>query len=292
MMYHLLSFFVRILSYIPFSLLYILSDGLFYLIYFVIRYRRTIVCKNLKESFPEKSAQEIKMIEKKFYRFFADNILESCKMATVSPKEMGRRMNFVNMEDVNSILREGKSVSLYLGHYGNWEWVSSIPLHMADNVVGAQIYHKLRNGNMDKLILHNRERMGAVCVEMRKTARYINEQVKSKKVSMTGYIADQSPRKKEAIHFLRFLNHNIPVLVGTEKITKHYGFDAWFVKVRRIKRGYYEAKFVRMHDNPQSLPDFELTSIYFDMLEQMIKENPELYLWTHNRFKYAKNIIE
>lgn len=287
MTYNLLSFFVRLLSYIPFGILYFLSDCMFYVVYYLIRYRRRIVRKNLTESFPEKSEQEIKKIEKQFYHFFTDNVFESCKMATISRKEMCKRMKFTNIDAVNDVLRTGKSISLYLGHYGNWEWCSSMPLHFDEKVIGAQIYHKLRNESMDRLMLHNRERMGAVCVEMRKTARYINELVNSNKVGIIGFIADQSPKKSESRNFLKFLNHNVPVLTGTEKITKHYGFEAWFVNVKRTKRGYYQAEFIRMHENPQSLPDFELTAIYFDMLEKMIKDRPELYLWTHNRFKHA-----
>lgn len=287
MTYHLLSFFIRLLSCLPFGVLYLLSDLLYYVVYYVVRYRRDVVRKNLTESFPEKSEQEILCIEKKFYHFFVDNTLEGCKLATISHKEISRRMVFTNIEDVNTVLMGGKSIALYLGHYGNWEWCSSIPLHLDRTVTSAQIYHKLRNENMDRFILHNRERMGAICVEMRKTARYVNELANAGKVSIIGFIADQSPRKKEARHFLHFLNHNVPVLTGTEKITKHYGFEAFFIRMKRVKRGFYEVEFVKMHDNPKSLPDFELTSIYFSLLENMIKTAPELYLWTHNRFKHA-----
>lgn len=287
MTYHLLSFFMKLLAVLPFSVLYFLSDCVYYLIYYLVRYRRAIVRKNLTESFPEKSEQEIIFIEKKFYKFFTDNIFESFKMATISRTEMSCRMKFKNIDAVNSVLNEGKSISLYLGHYGNWEWISSMPLHLKEGVVAAQIYHELHNDDMNRLILNNRGRMGAVNVEMRKTARYINELSIQNKVSIIGFIADQSPKKQDSRHFIPFLNHNVPVLTGTEKITKHYGFEAWFIKVRRVKRGYYEAEFVKMHDSPKSLPDFELTSIYFNMLENMIKVAPELYLWTHNRFKHA-----
>lgn len=290
MIYHLLSFFLKLLSYIPFSVLYIISDCLFYIVYYAVGYRRHIVHRNLTESFPEKSEQEIKHIEKNFYRFFTDNMLESFKMTTISRKEMSRRMKFINIDVVNEELKRGRSVSLYLGHYGNWEWVSSMPLHLAEGVEGAQIYHKLRNDAINKIILNNRERMGAVCVDMYKTARYITEQVNANKVCIIGFIADQSPKRREARHFIKFLNHNVPVLTGTEKITKHYGFDAWFVDIKRVRRGFYEAEFVKMHDNPDSLPDFELTAIYFSMLEKMICNNPELYLWSHNRFKYATKL--
>lgn len=278
---------MKLLAILPFRVLYFLSDCIYYLIYYIVRYRRTIVRKNLIESFPEKREQEIILIEKKFYKFFTDNIFESFKMATISRKEISCRMKFKNVEAANSVLNEGKSISLYLGHYGNWEWVSSMPLHLKEGVVAAQIYHRLHNDDMNRLILNNRGRMGAVSVEMYKTARYINELAGENKVSIIGFIADQSPRKKDSRYFIPFLNHNVPVLTGTEKITKHYGFEAWFLKMKRIKRGYYEAEFVRMHDNPKSLPDFELTSIYFSLLEDMIKTAPELYLWTHNRFKHA-----
>lgn len=287
MMYHLLSFFLKLLSYIPFGVLYFLSDGLFCLLYYVIRYRRRIVRKNLTESFPEKSERDILQLEKKFYHFFTDQVLESCKMASISPEEIKRRMTFKNMEKVNAVLREGKSIALYMGHYGNWEWVSSFPLWLEENALAVQIYHKLSNENMDRLILHNRGRMGAISVEMRKTARFITEMAMKNKVGIVGFIADQSPKKKESRHFLHFLNHEAPVLTGTEKMIKHYGFEAWFLDMKRVKRGYYEAELIQINDNPQAVPDFELTAVYFRMLEQMIRNCPELYLWTHNRFKHA-----
>lgn len=288
MAYYLYSFFLKLLSSIPFRILYVISDCLFYLIYYVARYRRKVVWKNLTESFPGKDLKEIKSIEKKFYRFFTDNLLESCKMTTISQEEIKRRMKFNNMDAFNDDLKAGKSISLYLGHFGNWEWCSSIPLHFIDGITSAQIYHQLRNKNMDRLILRNRERMGATCIEMRKTARYINEQVKEHRVCVTGFIADQSPRMKDVRYFLPFLNHQVPVLVGTEKLTKHYDFAAWFVRVKRVRRGFYEADVIRMHEDPKTLPDYELTGIYFRMLEEAIQAQPELYLWSHRRFKHAK----
>ena len=287
MLYRLLSFFLKLLSRIPFKAMYVRSDGLFYLLYYIVRYRRPLVRKNLTESFPGKSEQEIILIEKKFYRYFTDQVLESCKMATISPEEISKHMKFTNIEVANAVFRQGKTIALYMGHYGNWEWVSSIPLCLEKGVKAVQIYHKLSNENMNKLILHNRERMGAISVEMRKTARYVTERVSAKDVSVIGFIADQSPKKREVRYFLPFLNHHTPVLIGTEKIIKHYGFQAWFLKMKRVKRGYYEAEFVCLHENPQMLPELELTAIYYRMLEQMIQEQPELYLWTHNRFKHA-----
>ena len=141
-------------------------------------------------------------------------------MTTISPKEVSQRMKFTNVEAADAVLKSGKSIALYIGHYGNWEWVSSIPLWLDKEVRAVQIYHQLRNESMDKLMLRIRERMGAVSVEMRKTARYITEMANSRQVSIVGFIADQSPRKKEVRHFLPFLHHKTPVLTGTEKIIK------------------------------------------------------------------------
>ena len=292
MMYHLLSFLLKLISYIPFRALYVLSDGLYYILYYIIRYRRKIVRKNLTESFPTLKGKEILQVEKKFYRYFTDQVLESCKMARISPEEMKKHMKFTNIEAANAVFKEGKTIALYMGHYGNWEWISSIPLWVAEGVTSVQIYHKLRNDNTNRLILNMRERLGAISVEMRKTARYITEISNTNQVSVIGFIADQSPKKKEVRYFLPFLHHRTPILVGTEKIVKHYGFEAWFLDMKRVKRGYYEAELIRMHEEPASLPDFELTEIYFRMLEKMIQERPELYLWTHNRFKHATKLDE
>ena len=174
------------------------------MLYYVIRYRRRIVRKNLTESFPEKSEQKILKIEKNFYRYFTDQVLESCKMTTISPEEISRRMKFTNVEAADAVLKTGKSIALYIGHYGNWEWISSIPLWVAEGVTSVQIYHKLRNDNTNRLILNMRERLGAISVEMRKTARYITEITNTNQVSVIGFIADQSPKKKE----VRYENHS------------------------------------------------------------------------------------
>lgn len=201
---------------------------------------------------------------------------------------MSRRMKFTNIDEVNQRLREGHNVSLFLGHYANWEWISSIPLHIDKGPVPGQIYRKLRNKNINRLMLDLRSRMGAVNIEMRDTARYITKLVAEKKECIIGFIADQSPRFREVRYFVDFLNHETPYLVGPEKITRHYGFDAWFVKPRRVKRGYYEVEFVRLADDPAALPEFRLSELYYRHLEELINECPHLYLWSHNRFKHAK----
>ena len=151
--YKLLRSLLKTIGRTPFKVLYGISDGLYGLLYYVVRYRRKVVRQNLVECFPEKSPKEIKKIEKAFYRNFLDNILEAAKMGSMSSEEISKRMRFPNVEEVNKVLRSGKSVALYLGHYGNWEWISSMPIHLAKGAVTAQIYHKLTNPDIDRLML-------------------------------------------------------------------------------------------------------------------------------------------
>lgn len=261
---------------------------MYYPLYYVVRYRRAIVRKNLVESFPEKSLGEIVAIEKRFYHFFMDMILESCKLATLSPDEMKRRMKFVNIEVLNGLLAQDKSLAFFIGHYCNWEWMSSVGLWVDRDVACTQVYHKLVSPTFDRLMKQLRERMGGQCIEMRTTARFVAQMRAEHKQNMVALIADQSPKRRDIKHYTRFMNHQTPVLVGPEKITKHYGYTPVFVEARRVGRGYYECRLSLMHDNPSALPDYSLSDLYFERLEAEIRQQPECYLWTHNRFKYAK----
>lgn len=288
-MYYFIYFIIKTLSYIPFRMLYAISDIMYYPLYYVIRYRRETVRKNLTESFPEKSLCEIITIEKKFYRYFMDMLLESSKMASISPDEIRKRMKFVNIDKTNKLLDEGKSLAFFMGHFCNWEWMTSVGLWIKDDVVCAQVYHKLINETFDKIIKQMRERMGNTCVEMRQTARFVASMKAENKACMVALIADQSPKRRQIKHYVKFLNHMVPVLVGPEKITNHFGYMPIFVNAKRVKRGYYECEFSLLHNDPTSLPDYKLTDLYFERLEDEIRKRPECYLWTHNRFKYAKN---
>lgn len=288
--YYMTLSLIKVVAWAPFGLLYAISDILFYPVYYLLRYRRKIVRKNLTESFPDKSPHEIIRIEKGFYHFLIDMIFESCKLMSISPEEMKRRMRFVNIELLNDIIDEGKSVSVFLGHYGNWEWLSSSGLWMHKRAKSIQIYHQLNDKSIDMIMKKMRERMGNTCIDMYKTVQYIVEAQRAHQPLAIGFIADQSPKRRASKHYEKFLNHMVPVLTGTEKVTKHYGFEAVFWRVRRVKRGYYECVVSLLHDNPGSLPDYQLTQLYYQRLEEEITEHPEYYLWSHNRFRYARGI--
>ncbi len=276
-------------SLIPLPVMYVLSDILYFPFYYCIRYRRKVVRKNLQESFPEKSTNEIVRIEKKFYHFLLDMFFEMNKCATISRKALKKRVVFKDFDKINALLNKGKNISLYLAHYANWEWISSLPLHLDNNNVKAgQIFHGIRNKAVDRLLYTNRSRMGAVSIEMHRTLRWINEQINNNTTTITGYIADQTGQPND--YYLNFLHHYVPAMVGAEKITKRYKMEAYYLDVTRVKRGYYEASFRCLAEDPGSLPNYQLTEIYYDHLEKTIRERPEFYLWSHRRFKRAKTL--
>ncbi len=277
---------VWLVGSIPFAVLYALSDVIYYPFYYLVRYRRRIVRRNLTEAFPEKSLREIETIERKFYHFFLDVALETCKLATISDADIQRRMPFAGVDYIHNLFAEGHSVAVFLGHYGNWEWISSTGLWLPETHV-AQIYRPQSNATMDAVLMTIRQKKGNECVARNEVVRYMSRGKAEGIQHIIGFIADQTPKKRESKVFLPFLNHLTPVLMGTEKVTRHFGYAAMFISCRRVRRGYYDCAFVPLCDDPRSLPEVELTKRYYHLFEQQILSQPECYLWTHNRFRNA-----
>lgn len=274
-----------LISLLPLKLLYVLSDGLFYLIYYVVKYRRPLVRKNLTDSFPEKSLDEIVKIERGFYSWFCDYIVETLKLFTMSKRQMRRRMVFHNAEAVDKEIAAGKSCAIYLGHYGNWEWISSLPLWLSDEATCLQIYHVLENKAFDELFLYVRGRMGSTSVPMADTLRSIIKRKAEGQRLVIGFIADQVPLWNSIHYWSDFLHHDTPVFTGTERIAKHQDMAVFYLDVSRPKRGYYEAEFKLVTDKAKEEPQFAITESYMKLLEATIQRKPQFWLWSHNRWK-------
>lgn len=277
-----------VFSLLPMRVHYVISDLMFWLLYKLVGYRRDVVRKNLTESFPEKSEEELQRIERGFYHFFCDYLVETVKLMTISREEMKRRVVFKHAELVDEIMGSGQSIALYLGHYCNWEWVSSIPLWLNPNAWCGQVYHPLENKNFDKLFLKIRERMDAHSIAMQDTLREVVNHKRNNQPIIIGYISDQVPYWTNIHHWVNFLNHDTPVLTGTERIVHKMGHAVLYLDIHRVRRGYYEAEFKLVTREPQKMKDFELTDIYFEMLEKSIRRSPEFWLWSHNRWKRTR----
>lgn len=285
--YHILFFLLYLLSLLPMRLLYLLSDCLFFPLFHIVKYRRKVVEKQLDECFPEKSMQERRAIERQFYHFFCDYLVEVIKLFSISKKEMMRRMKFVGIEQVREELKDKKFCFLYLGHYCNWEYIASLSYWLPEIHCG-QIYHRIYNQAFDELFLKLRGQFGGESILMKDTLRRILTLRNQEKKVMIGFIADQLPKWENMHHWTTFLNHDTSFFIGAERIAKQVDAALYYVDVEREKRGYYQVRFRLMTLHPKEFPDYELTDQYARLLEESICRQPAYWLWTHKRWKRTK----
>ncbi len=275
-----------IISLLPLWVFYRLSDGLYYLVYHVVRYRRRVVYANLRSSFPEKSEVEIERIAKDFYSFFCDYIVETLKFFSMGEKNIRKRMKFEGLGQVKEDFANGRSVSVYLGHYCNWEWISSLGLHLDEQC--GQIYHPLENATLDRLFLYMRGRFKAQSIKMDDTFLTILKWKKEGRKNIVGYIADQVPGYNNIHYWADFLHHDTPVFTGAERISKIMDTAVYYIDVERPRRGYYVARFIKIADSLNEHPVFFATEQYFRLLEKNIQRAPQYWLWSHKRWKRTR----
>lgn len=276
------------MSLLPMSLLYVFSDCLYLLVGKVVKYRHKVIWKNLKDSFPEKDEAELQRIEREFYHYFCDYLVETIKLLNMSKSELRQRMVFTGIEEMNELLEKGVSCAVYLGHYGNWELITSLPLWVSEKAQCCQVYHPLQNERFDKLFKSVREKHHALCIPMAETLRQVVSYRQKKQPIVIGYIADQAPFWNNIHHWVDFLNHDTPVLTGSERIIKKTGQAVFYGDVSRVRRGYYQCDFKLITNEPAKYNDWEITDKYFQLLEETIRRQPELYLWSHKRWKRTR----
>ena len=289
-LYFPLYFYFWLHALLPLKILYILSDILFFPMFYIVRYRRKLGYQNMKDSFPEKSEKEIRRMEKAFYHQFCDYIVETIKLLHISDKETRKRVKFHNTEALQEIVDNGGSCLMLLGHYGNWEFVPSVTLWMRKgSVIFAQIYRPLKNKWFDRFFLKLRGRYHSECIAKQDTLRSILRYKSSGRPSITGFMADQTPSPANIHHWVNFLNHDTPVFTGVEKIAHKVGFSVFYFDVEKIKRGYYSVTIREISKNPKETEEFEITNKYMEMMETTILRAPEYWLWTHNRWKHKRS---
>lgn len=278
---------LRLFSRLPLWMLYRISDLLFLLVYFVVRYRRKVVRENLSRSFPDRSKQERRLIERRFYRFFCDYAVETIKLLTISEAEMRRRMKVFGCEEMDAELDRQSFCFLMLGHYGNWEWLSTIALWSKHNC--GQLYTPLHNATFDRVFYDMRSRFGTENISKYNALRRILSLRSEGIPSHIGFITDQSPRPNSIHDWMTFLHQDTPIFTGAERIGKKVGAAAYFIRVTRPRRGYYECHLERLTSDMREFADYELTELCMRRLEAEINEVPHLWLWTHRRWKHQRN---
>jgi len=271
------------LSKLPFSVLYLISDMVYILIYRIIGYRKKTVRYNLITAFPEKSSQELKQIEKKFYRHLCDLFIEMIKTLSISEQQLRDRMTYTNIELVQDYEARDQSAIVILGHFASYEWSFAIQLHVKNT--GHGIYKKIKNPYFDGLARRIRGRWNTELIANKFATKRMTKNQKDGIVSMYGFVADQSPRLAKSHYWTHFLGHDLPFFTGVERISKELNLPIVYLKVRKTKRGYYEGTFIELAKNPEEIPDYEITDAFAKTLDSQIREAPQYYLWTHKRFK-------
>lgn len=271
---------------LPFRLLYLLSDTVYVLLYYVISYRKKVVMNNLRASFPEKSEKELKRICKDFYHHLCDMFLETFKTLTISKTAMVKHCSFTpaTIELFNKLEAEKQSVVLVMGHKGNWEWAGNTFSILCKQQLYV-IYHPLANKQFNNLMYKMRTRFGTKLIAMQDTFR---EMVKNRhEVNATAFIADQSPQPSNA-HWVSFLNQDTPVFKGTEKIAQKMDAPVVYVSVVKVKRGYYSVEATLLIEKPSAETEGAITVAHTRKLEVDIIEQPATWLWSHKRWKHKR----
>ena len=279
--------FIWIISKLNFTSIYLISDLLYYILYYIFSYRKKVVRKNLELAFPEKSKKERRRIEKENFRNLTDIFLETFKSNNIKEKDLIERFSFKNPELLEKIYNNNQEVIVMCSHYCSWEWVFVIE-KITKFKINA-IYKQLSNKYFDKWTKDRRSQYGANMITTKETYREVSRLSKLKSLNFYGFASDQSPKKSKAVYWGNFLNNWVPIHTGAEVIAKKYNMATVFMDVQKVKRGYYEASFSLITEKPNSFKKFELTDKYIEFVEKQVRNKPEYYTWTHKRFKHRKN---
>jgi KDO2-lipid IV(A) lauroyltransferase len=284
--YYFFLFFVFVFRVLPFSLLYILSFKVYVLLYYIIKYRRKVVYANLTKAFPEKSEKEIEILAKKFYKHLADIFIESIKGFSMSHKEIVKRHRIVNLEILDGHIKNGQTVILIGGHYGNWEW-GSMSGGLQSPLPLIIFYKPISNKYIDDFMIRSRSRCGTILASIAKTFQAFKQQESIPSFFLL--IADQSPSRIDRAYWVDFLGIETAFLHGPEQYARKFNYPVYFVDIKRVKRSFYELELVPITEHPEELPDGEITARAAKLLESRIKTAPEFWLWSHKRWKHKKS---
>lgn len=279
----------KLLSRLPFPLLYLISDAACFIVRHVAGYRRGVVRRNIANAFPELGEKAQRDIERRFYHFLCDYAVETIKLLTIRPEELKSRMVFEGIDDMERSLEKHPFVFIYLGHYCNWEWVSSIPLWFErPETHGAQLYRPLKSRAFDHLFMDIRTRFGAENISKYDAFRRIVTLKNEGRKTIIGFISDQSPRWQSIHDWVDFLHQDTPVFTGTERIGKKVDAAVYFADIRRLARGRYHCRLRLLTDDIRSYPDYKVTERYMQELEAIIRRDPPCWLWSHKRWKHRR----
>jgi KDO2-lipid IV(A) lauroyltransferase len=282
--YFLIYPFLWIISKLPFRMFYLFSDFVYVIIYYIIGYRKKTVTENLNLVFPNKPEKEISSIKKKFYKHMCDMFLEMIKSITISETQLNKRFIIKNPEELKRLEGLNKSVIAMYGHYASYEW--SVVVGNNINYVGYGIYKRIRNKYFDNLVRRIRSKYNTTLIHSKEAvSRIVKNEAEGIK-SIIAFLSDQSPKPSNRVYWSEFMGVKVPCFTGAEQLAKKLDLSLTYLKINKIKRGYYEAELITLADDANLFDDFQITDKFTKELEQQIYTAPEYYLWTHKRWKH------
>lgn len=279
--------FLWLISILPYRLFYLFSDGVFFMVYRVVGYRKKVVWNNLKLVFPEKDEVELKHIQRSFYHHMCDMFLEMVKAMSLSKEEVKKRYDVVNIGFLQEILRD-KSVLALCAHYGNWEWNVSINNYV--NAEGYAVYQKIGNPYFDSLVRRIRSKWNTIPITTNETPRTVISNERNGVRAIYGMVSDQSPQIHRSNYWSEFMGVKVPIYNGAEVLARKLDVAVVFIKVSKVKRGYYQAEFIPITLAGMKTGKNEITEQFLRLSEKQIREKPEYYLWTHKRWKHRDKV--
>ncbi|MCK0189329.1 lysophospholipid acyltransferase family protein [Arenibacter sp. F20364] len=276
-----------LISILPFRLFYFFSDVVFFVLYYLVGYRKKVVWDNLTRAFPDKTKVEIKRIQKEFYRHMCDMFLEMIKTLSLSKDELKERYKITNIEVLQEIVKD-KSVLIVCSHYANWEWNVSINNYV--NAKGYAVYQKIGNSYFDDLIKKIRAKWNTTLITQQETVKTVYRNAQNGVISAYGMVSDQSPQVKRAQYWSEFMGVKVPIFIGPESMARKLDLAVVFLKVSKVRRGYYQAEFIPITTAGKQTKNHEITDQFLRLTEKQILERPEHYLWTHKRWKHRNKV--
>src|ERR1035437_8320822 len=277
-----------IITLLPLPVLYVFSDFLCLVLYYVVSYRRNVVATNLKNSFPEKTDKELKIIEKKFYRHLSDILIETFKSTHMTRANQKKRFTYNNLEIIDKLREEKRDIIAIMGHYNNWEWPTLLPYYLKYKTI--IIYKPLQNKYFNRFINNHRSEHGIVLTPTSQVIREIINYRNNDINTVSVFISDQIPAKGDIKYWTTFLNQDTAVFTGAGKIASKYDMAIVFFHVQKVKRGYYNLDIELLFDHTAGLSEEVITERHVRRLEEIIREKPENWIWSHRRWKHKKPV--
>lgn len=273
-----------VISRLPFPLLYAISNLLYYLLYYAVGYRKKVVMQNLALAFPTKTEAERRQIARDFYRHLSDIFIEIVKGFTITREELLERMQFTNLEQFHALEKRHKGILLVMPHYASWEWAVAINHYI--NRPGYAIYQPIANPYFDRMVRRSRAKMGTTLISVMDAREIMKMNSTHEEAAAYGVITDQSPTLHRPAYWSDFFGIRVPIHIGAEKLAKKWNMPVVYLKVDKIGRGRYEGEVIVLAENSNSVPDFQISTDFMKMVEESVRKRPELYFWTHKRWKH------